>query len=116
MAFPGTYNINYYKGDTYEFTIYPKDSAGQAFALANYSVTFTISSSRGENPDFTVAATATIPQDAGNLVNCSILPNTGRSLDAGTSYVYDIQITNGANKIYTLLTGTITVTEDVTGA
>ena len=24
MAFPGTYNINYYEGDTYEFIIYPK--------------------------------------------------------------------------------------------
>ncbi len=36
MAFPGTYNINYYKGDTYQFRIYPKDTAGYPFDLSVY--------------------------------------------------------------------------------
>lgn len=115
MAFPGTYNINYYKGDTYEFNIYPKDSSGAIFSLLNYGATFTISTSRGENPSFTVAATANIASN-NNYITCSILPATGRTLTAGTEYVYDVQITQGATKIYTLLTGTVTVTADVTGA
>ena len=115
MAFPGTYNINYYKGDTYEFNIYPKDSSGAIFSLLNYAATFTISTSRGENPSFTVAATANIASN-NSYITCSILPATGRTLTAGTEYVYDVQITQGATKIYTLLTGTVTVTADVTGA
>jgi hypothetical protein len=43
------------------------------------------------------------------------LPGVGRQLNPGT-YVYDVQITSGAAVIYTLLTGTITVTDDITGA
>jgi hypothetical protein len=48
MAFPGTYNINYYKGDTYEFNVYPKTTAGDSFSLSGFtSAKFTISSGRG---------------------------------------------------------------------
>jgi hypothetical protein len=43
------------------------------------------------------------------------LPGAGESLAGGT-YVYDVQIDSGATHVFTLLTGTITVTEDVTGA
>jgi hypothetical protein len=43
------------------------------------------------------------------------LPGVGRDLAAGT-YVYDVQIDNGPSEIYTILTGTITVTNDITGA
>ena len=37
MAFPGTYNFSYYKGDTNEFVIRPKNSSGSAFDLTGYS-------------------------------------------------------------------------------
>jgi len=30
MAFPGTYNFNYYRGDRYEFVIRPKTANGDA--------------------------------------------------------------------------------------
>jgi len=43
------------------------------------------------------------------------LPGVGRSLTAGT-FVYDVQITTGAANIITVLTGSITVTDDITGA
>jgi hypothetical protein len=43
------------------------------------------------------------------------LPGVGTTLDAG-SYVYDVQITSGPSVIYTIITGTISVTEQVTGA
>jgi hypothetical protein len=43
-----------------------------------------------------------------------LTPAIGRTLSAGT-YVYDVQITNGT-QIYTLLAGSITVTNDITGA
>jgi len=43
------------------------------------------------------------------------LPAVGRNLTPGT-YVYDVQITTGASNILTVLTGSITVTDDITGA
>ena len=50
-----------------------------------------------------------------DTVTCTILPGVGRDLSPG-SYVYDVQITTGATVIYTILTGSITVTDDITGA
>lgn len=120
MAFPGTYNISYYKGDTYEFNIYPKDSNGQPFDMTDYSAIFTIADTRGPNPAVTISGYALIPTDA-TTVRCAILPTDAASMTAGNSYVYDIQISRDDESLpypltYTLLTGTITVTSDVTGA
>lgn len=116
MAFPGTYNFNYYRGDTYQFVIRPKNANGSTMSLDAYegNAVFTIANRRG-NLGTQVEATATI--DIGNdLVTCTIEPSQGRLLTAGTTYVYDVQIDNGAGIIYTLLTGSITVTDDVSGA
>ena len=44
-----------------------------------------------------------------------ILPGVGEDLSPGT-YVYDVEISSGASLRYTLLTGNITVTEQVSGA
>jgi hypothetical protein len=120
MAFPGTYNISYYKGDTYEFNIYPKDSNGQPFDMTDYSATFTIADARGANPSVSIEGYSLIPTDA-TSVRCAILPIDAAGLTAGNSYVYDIQISKEDESLpypltYTLLTGNITVTSDVTGA
>lgn len=115
MAFPGNYNFNYYEGDTYQFNIYPKNADGSAFSLNDYSASFTIATSRGPSPDSSVIATATV-SDNNTFVTATILPSVGRNLSSGTSYVYDVQISNGVDAVYTLLTGNITVTADVTGA
>ena len=114
MAFPGTYNFSYYKGDTSEFVVRPKNSSGSAFDLTGYSADFFIASARGDNPSFSVEAQAVISA-VNDTVTCTILPGVGGTLDAG-SYVYDVQISNGAALIFTIVTGTISVTEQVTGA
>lgn len=114
MAFPGTYNFNYYKGDTNQFVIRPKTSNGGAFDLSGYSAEFFIATSRGDNPTYSVEAQAVV-DSVNDTVTCTILPGVGGTLDSGT-YVYDVQISNGASLVFTLLTGTITVTEQVTGA
>lgn len=114
MAFPGTYNFSYYKGDTNEFIIRPKASNGGNFDLTGYTAEFFIATSRGDNPTYSVEAQAVVDTVA-DTVTCTILPGVGGTLDAGT-YVYDVQIQNGVSLVYTLLTGTITVTEQVTGA
>lgn len=124
MAFPGTYNISYYKGDTFEFRIYPKDSSGAIFPLDGYDlvngVKFTIAPARGSSgASNQVEAFAEISVDR-TYINCAIPPSAGNLLDANTQYVYDIEISKvGANSYdytYTLLTGTIAVTDQVTGA
>jgi hypothetical protein len=118
MAFPGTYNINYYKGDTYEFRIYPKDAAGEPFNLTDYngSESFTIANVRGSEATTTIFAYASIVD---NYVLCAIRPGDALNLVAGTTYYYDVSIDKtGGNydKVFTLLTGTITVTDHVSGA
>lgn len=118
MAFPGTYNFNYYRGDTYQFVIRPKNANGSSMSLDDYdgNAVFTISTRRGSlGVTNQVEATATI-DTANDLVTCTIEPAQGRLLAAGTTYVYDVQIDNGAGVIYTLLTGSITVTDDISGA
>jgi hypothetical protein len=119
MAFPGTYNFNYYRGDTAEFVIQPKNSNGEAFDLTGYTASFNIATTRGPivAPSVSYPANAVV-NDVTNIITCTIVPSTGRSLAAGT-YVYDVQITNetpNPDVIFTVLTGTITVTNDITGA
>jgi hypothetical protein len=116
MAFPGTYNFSYYRGDTYQFVIRPKNANGTTFSLDSYAgnADFTIANRRG-SAGTQVVGTATV-DTTNDIITCTITPTQGRELVAGTSYVYDVQIDNGANNIFTLLTGSITVTDDITGA
>ena len=119
MAFPSTYNISYYKGDTLEFRIHPKNSAGDVFDLTGYEGTekFTIAPTRG-NPTGEKIAFAQISEDK-TYILCAIPPEVGIQLAAGTTYYYDIQIDKSATNydyVYTLLTGSISVTEHITGA
>ena len=115
MAFPGTYNFNYYRGDTFSFIIRPKDANGASFPLDAYSTAvFTIANKRGDGATFTTTGTATI-DTVNDIVTCTIASTTGANLDAGTLYYYDVQISYGSI-ITTLLTGTITPTDDITGA
>lgn len=116
MAFPGELNISYYKGDTYEFKIYPKKTDGTVFSMSGYSVKFSMATSRGSST--IVEGYASIAGD-GTYVSCAITPGNGDSLTAGTQYVYDVEIKKSAspyNLVHTLLTGSITVTNQVTPA
>jgi hypothetical protein len=123
MAFPGTYNINYYRGDTFEFRIYPKDSSGSAYDLSGYNKTsgaiFTISTARGAAGIADQKEAFARISDDGTYILCAITPDNGADLAFGNSYVYDVQISkSGANydSVITVLTGNITMTEQVTGA
>lgn len=120
MAFPGTYNISYYKGDTLEFRVYPKDSTGAAFPLSQFvspnGVTkFTMAPSRGAS-EGAIEGYAQISNDQ-TYILCAITPSNGASLAPGTEYVYDVEIARAStpyNYVYTLLTGTLSVSEQVT--
>jgi hypothetical protein len=125
MAFPGTFNINYYKGDTYEFKIYPKDANGGAFPLTGYDLsegtTFTISTERGfDGFAESIEGFSRISPDRTHIT-CAITPNNGSQLSSGQNYVYDVEIKKAAvpnidfyPTVLTLLTGNIIVTDEVT--
>lgn len=121
MAFPSTFNFSYYQGDRYEFTVRPKDSAGNIFPLQNYlgSGLFTVATQRG-NPA-SVIGHGTVSMDVNEgKVTCIIEPDFGKTL-TGNSYIYDVQISASAMSgsvaynpyVYTLITGNINVTRDI---
>lgn len=138
MAFPGSYDFTYYKGDTLEFRVYPKDASGAAFDLTGYTATFTIAVSRGATSEAERAEAYTQINSNESYILCAIPPSLGNRADfliANGVYVYDVQISNPDadgtaddedvqldtdNKpydyVYTLLTGNITVRDQVTGA
>ena len=112
MAFPGTYNIAYYRGDQYDFVINPKNPNGAAFDLTGYTSLFTIATERGNSGAFVGYASASVDA-SDDTVTCKISTALGSQL-SGTSYVYDIEIRKtSTSATYTLLTGNITVTQDV---
>jgi hypothetical protein len=113
MAFPGTYNFNYYRGDTFEFIIRPKDGSGNVFPLAGYTAAFTIANRRGVGA--TQYSGQAVVNTVDNIITCRIDPTTGRFLTAGQTWVYDVEITDDSS-IFTLLNGNIGVTDDITGA
>lgn len=119
MAFPATYNINYYMGDTHEFRIYPKDASGQPFPLAEYpSVKFIIAERRGaplSSDDPPVEAYATFSNDRTNIL-CSINNLHSPSLNSEKTYVYDVQINKTGtpyDSVFTLITGNITIQDQI---
>jgi hypothetical protein len=143
MAFPATYDFNYYKGDTFEFRIYPKKNDGTVFNLSAYQIAsnntteiddvtdtvapydsarFTIANIRG-SAGVKVNCFARISDD-NTFVQCAIRPTDSTTLIAGTEYVYDVEVTKPAGSagtgqyslVHTLLTGKITITDQVTGA
>jgi hypothetical protein len=122
MAFPGTYNIKYYKGDTFEFKIYPKDASGNIFPLEQFtSVKFTIATARGQLPPGAPAPIngfAQISPDNSHIL-CAITPDNALQLSTGSNvkYFYDVEIARTGPTypyVYTLLNGEITITEQIT--
>lgn len=119
MAFPGTYNFSYYRGDTYEFNVIPRKSDGTVLDnLSGYTATFTISTSRGADGVPNQVTAYTNITDA--AIQCAITPSDSASLPLANTYVYDIEISDASAtpypKTYTVLTGTISVTDQIGGA
>lgn len=117
MSFPATYNIRYYKGDLYQFLIRPKTGTGEPFPISDstHDAFFYISTQRGGSAVNTVVASASIVE--GNVL-ATIQPSVGNSLNGNTQYFYDVSVRGKSpnnNQVYTLITGTLSVTLDITG-
>lgn len=114
MAFPANYDFNYYRGDTHEFVLRPKNADGSTYQLDSYvgNASFVIANKRGSGSTKYIAQA--IVNSATDTITCTILPAVGSQLSSG-KYVYEIQIIDGSTKVITLLTGAITVTDSITG-
>lgn len=116
MPFPANYDFNYYRGDTHEFDAVLKNQDGTDFDLSIFeTVAFTIGTQRGSGGTKTNGSAAKFDPAT---VRCTITSTVGRGLAAG-QYFYDVQITDAGttpSTIYTVLTGIITVIDDITGA
>jgi hypothetical protein len=117
MSFPGTYNISYYYGDTLEFRVFPKNSSGDFFDLSSFtSARFTIALNRNTPVEDHISCFAQIDPDNTNIL-CTIRPEDAASLNPDASYVYDVEVSKPGNPydiVYTLLTGNVSITRDVT--
>lgn len=125
MTFPATHNISYYKGDTYEFNVYPRtnsdtdgDGVNDTFPLAGYEVNFTIAEKLGtlaSTDEDAILGYSVFSPDRTHI-QCAITPTAGLSLDASKDYFYDVTISKTDatyDRVYTLLSGTINVSDRV---
>jgi hypothetical protein len=122
MAFPSTYNFNYYRGDTFTFTVSPKGADGNSFSLAATPSTSAYLSKMTVIGGTNNAIKATIDTSIDyttNVITATISPSLRSTLVPGV-YDYDLEIyrldTAGStiDKVYTLLAGRITVVADIT--
>jgi hypothetical protein len=89
MAFPKTHNLEYYRGDTFEFSIDVKNQDGSDFDLSGFETyTFKIANFRGAGA---TQYTGTAQKVGLSSISCKIPSNIGRNLSAG-NYFYDVQI------------------------
>ena len=105
-----TRNITIYQGDTYAHELRIKNSSNANVNITSRTYTGQVRKKRSSD---TAAATFTseITNAANGIVILSLTSAQTANIAAGT-YVYDFQETNGAI-ITTLITGTVTVTGEV---
>ena len=108
-----TRNIVIYQGDTYVHELRLKNSANTAINISGRTYTGQIRKKR--NSDIAAATfTSQITDAANGVVLMSLTASNTASITSGT-YVYDFQEVNGV-VVTTLITGTVTVTGDVSRA
>lgn len=108
---PATYDIQYYRGDTYEFYIQPKDIDGMPIDVSTFTTAFLVATARGPAPSASFTCDST---PMGSTIRCVITAAVGATFVGNTVYVYDVQTTDpGSGVVRTYLTGNIYVTDHV---
>ena len=106
--------ISITKGDTYNFTVTVKDSNGVIFDLTGYNMVLTV------KDDISVADSAAVITSMATIasptsgIGAFTLTPSDTDVTVG-SYSYDIQISDGANNVYTIIKKDIfNITDQVT--
>ena len=111
MAFPGTFNFNYYRGDTNQFVIRPKTANGAAFDLTGYTASAQMRKYSGSSTFTTFTSSISVPNTLGKII-ISLTSNQTVDLKPGR-YVYDVVITRDGVKTR-VIEGMVLVREGVT--
>lgn len=111
MAFPATYNIQYYKGDTYQFVIRPKNSSGAPFVLPSteYEANFYIATSRGDSPTQKLAGSATITQTTYS-VTTKLLESNVATLTTSTNHRFVVGESVAISGVDATFNGNVVIT------
>ena len=101
------------RGDTKQFNITVRDSNSDLFDLTGYTMVFTAKSNvelSDDNAEITSTATISVPASG---VGAFTLTPSDTAVGVKT-YLYDIQISNGTDSVYTIAQGDFKVTQDIT--
>jgi hypothetical protein len=114
MACPSEVNICRKRGDTYPFTCTIKDGDGNAIDITLYSFLLTVD----PNPD-PADALENLFQLVGTILDgpngiVSFEPSALQADQTPDTYYYDIQMTDDAAKIRTILRGQFVISQDIT--
>lgn len=105
---PKRYDIEIYKGDTFEVILNFKDSSSMAVDLTGF-----IGLVQFKDANNMVAATPTITMNANGTVGAAkiFIANTA-TIAAGT-YSWDFQLTDSGGRKRTYIGGKVTITQDI---
>lgn len=107
---PKRFNIEIYQGDTFRFVLAmtgPSAAVLDTTGWAGLAQIRKTDNSPGETPELDITL-----DNVGNVT--VFVSNTGTAALAGaTEYRYDIQLTDDATNVRTVIGGTILVTEDI---
>lgn len=114
MACPQEQDICRKRGDTNPFTLTIKDGDGNAIDISLYAFVLTVDPS----PD-PADASENLFQLSGTIVDgpngiVSFEPTTLQADQEPDTYFYDVQMTDDASKIRTILQGEFEISQDIT--
>lgn len=112
MTMPAYNSFELYKGDTLRFSLTLQNS-GSAFNIPSGSVFEGAVKQKGASTSIADFESEILSASSGKVL--FTLPATQSSLlEANRNWVYDVQMTNSASVVTTLMTGNIFVTDEVT--
>lgn len=102
------------KRDTHDFKVLVKDYSGNVFDLTGYNMKFIAKTNPlSEDVDADISANAAIEDPLSGIGVFSLTPVETDVAVKKDGYDYDVQISNGINKVYTVVKGKLTVEQDV---
>jgi hypothetical protein len=112
-AMPSNYDLIIYEGDALRFTVTVKDSAGVPVDLTGYTAKAQLKTNFADASPVDFDCTITTPETDG-VVSVYLSPATTAALTAGSSYIWDFQLTSPDSDVRTYLAGDVTVVPEVT--
>jgi hypothetical protein len=112
MSMPAYNSFQLYKGDTLRFSL-TLQTSGSAFSIPNGTIFNGAVKQKGTSLSIADFSSTVLSASSGRVLFTLDSENSSL-LNANKSWLYDIQMTDSASIVTTLLTGHIFVTDEVT--